>query len=53
MFAVVLILAGCDPLLNQDGSEELAMYLADAPVNNVSNVYVTLERVEVHNDYPP
>ncbi len=47
---MMFVLAGCDSLgLNGGGTGELVMYIADAPVNDVVHVNVTLDKVDVHS----
>ena len=51
ILALVLIIGGCsssDDSLSSD-SGELALSISDAPVNNAKNVFVTLDKVEVHS----
>ena len=52
VFLVTLTLTGCGTMsdnTSSDGSGELAMFIADKPVNDVAEVNVTLEKVEIHN----
>ncbi|MEC9488577.1 MAG: DUF4382 domain-containing protein [Halanaerobium sp.] len=46
MLGALLVFSGCGGL-NQSDTAEVALYLADAPVNDVAYIYVTLERVDV------
>lgn len=52
LFLVTVTLAGCGALsgVSDDGSGNLAMYIADKPVNDVAEVNVTLEKVEIHEE---
>jgi hypothetical protein len=47
------IMVGCSGSLtsdlNSDGTGDLVLSIADKPVNNVAHVYVTLEKVTIHN----
>ncbi len=48
IFSVIIFaLAGCDSIGLNSGTGELVMYLADAPVNDVREVNVTLKEVQV------
>ena len=53
ILTLVLVVAGCsstsDDSLTTSNDGELALSLADAPVNNVESVYVTFKEVQVHN----
>ncbi|MBM7556675.1 DUF4382 domain-containing protein [Halanaerobacter jeridensis] len=53
ILTLVLVIAGCsstsDDSLTTSNNGELALSLADAPVNNVESVYVTFKEVQVHN----
>ena len=52
------VLVGCssmistdtDSNLDSDGTGKLAVYLSDAPVNNIKHVYVTFDRVEIKKE---
>jgi len=46
-----LLLTGCEGLLTgEDGTGELALFIADAPVNEIDEVNVTLDSVEVNRE---
>jgi hypothetical protein len=47
---VVLTLTGCSSNNNSDGYGELALNIADRPVNDVVEVLVTIDEVQVHRD---
>ncbi|AZR74426.1 hypothetical protein BBF96_14135 [Anoxybacter fermentans] len=50
---MMLVMAGCGFLNvgnNTDSTGSLALFLADAPVNDVQNVFVTIDEVQVYNE---
>jgi hypothetical protein len=47
---VVLSLTGCSSNNSSDGYGELALNIADRPVNDVAEVLVTIDEVQVHRD---
>ena len=53
ILTLVLVVAGCsttsDDNLTSNDEGQLALSVADAPVNDVESVYVTFKAVEVHN----
>ncbi|MEJ6952515.1 DUF4382 domain-containing protein [Natronospora cellulosivora (SeqCode)] len=51
----ILIFTGCSSILGNlnDGSGELALFIADRPVNNVDKVLVSLSEVQVKRDNSP
>lgn len=46
LILALILLGGCSGV-NKTGTGELALFLADTPVNDVAHVWVTLERVDV------
>ena len=48
---LTLSLVGCSNFssLNSDGTGDMILSIADKPVNDVAHVYVTLDKVTVHN----
>ncbi|GAB6138561.1 DUF4382 domain-containing protein [Halanaerobaculum tunisiense] len=53
VLSLSLLVVGCSGLTGDDSlsgdSGELILSMSDAPVNNADHVYVTLDKVEVHN----